>query len=330
MLTGGLGYIGSHIAVKLVALGHQVLIYDNLSNSNKDILSQLESITNSSIAFAMGDVRETYKLSKALSEFKIDSVIHLAGFKAVGDSVNEPCSYFDNNIYGAISLLKAMEISKVDNLIFSSSATVYGEPEYLPIDEAHRLDAQSPYGLTKKIIEEIFNNYCKFKPNKKVISLRYFNPVGAHSSGLIGELPIGVPNNLMPYIAQVAIGDRPYLNIFGNSYPTKDGTGIRDYIHVSDLAEGHIAALNYIRSMKSSSDVFNLGTGKGYSVLEVVEKYEMASGKKIPKKIVAEREGDIAEYFACNKKASKLLGWNAKHSLYDMCLSSWNYQSKMK
>jgi UDP-glucose 4-epimerase len=328
MLTGGLGYIGSHIAVKLVALGHEILIYDNLSNSNEDILIQLETITGSSIAFIMGDVRETEKLSKALSEFEIDSVIHLAGYKAVGDSVDKPCSYYDNNISGAISLLKAIDISGVDNLIFSSSATVYGEPKYLPMDEDHRLDAQNPYGLTKKITEEIFNNYCKQKLNKKVISLRYFNPVGAHPSGLIGELPNGVPNNLMPYISQVANGQRPYLNIFGNSYPTKDGTGVRDYIHVTDLAEGHISALNYIRSMKSSSDVFNLGTGVGHSVLDVVKKYEKASGKLISKKIVGQRSGDIAEYYACNKKASALLGWTATHSLYDMCLSSWNYQSK--
>lgn len=328
MLTGGLGYIGSHIAVRLISAGHEVFIYDNLSNSNLEVLDKLRIITSSNIGLIIGDVRETEKLSKALSDSEIDSVIHLAGLKAVGDSVNDPCSYYDNNISGAISLLKAMDASGINHLIFSSSATVYGIPEYLPIDESHKLDAQNPYGCTKKIIEEIFNDYCEQKSNKKVISLRYFNPVGADSSGLIGEMPTGVPNNLMPYISQVANGQRPCLNIFGDTYPTKDGTGIRDYIHVVDLADGHVAALNYIQSMKRSSEVFNLGTGEGYSVLEVVNTYERVSKKIIPKNIVDKRMGDIAEYYACTKKASQLLGWSAKHSLYDMCLSSWNYQSK--
>lgn len=329
MLTGGMGYIGSHIAVQLAALGHKVLIYDNLSNSSEDVLTQVESIIGSPVIYVRGDIRETNKLSKTLCENNIDSVIHLAGLKAVGDSSNDPSSYYDNNISGAISLIKAMELSDVNNLIFSSSATVYGEPEYLPIDENHRLDAKSPYGLTKKIIEEIFNNYCEQKPNKRVISLRYFNPVGAHSSGLIGESPNGIPNNLMPYIAQVANGDRPFLNVFGDIYPTKDGTGVRDYIHVEDLAEGHVAALNYLESMKGNTDVFNLGTGEGYSVLDVVEQYTKASGQIIPKKIVSPRSGDVAECYACTSKASAVLGWKARHSLYDMCESSWNYQRKI-
>lgn len=329
MLTGGMGYIGSHIAVQLASLGHRVLIYDNLSNSSEDVLTQLETIIGSPVMFTRGDVRETEKLSKVLCDHKIDSVIHLAGLKAVGDSVNDPSGYYDNNISGAISLVKAMELSKVDNLIFSSSATVYGEPEYLPIDEAHRLDAQSPYGLTKKLVEEIFNNYCEQISNKRVISLRYFNPVGAHPSGLIGERPSGIPNNLMPYIAQVANEERSFLRVFGDSYPTKDGTGVRDYIHVVDLAEGHVAALNYLGSMKSSTDVFNLGTGEGYSVLDVVDKYVEASGKKIPKKIVSARPGDVAECYACTSKASEVLGWEAKRTLYDMCQSSWGYQKKI-
>ena len=329
MLTGGMGYIGSHIAVQLASLGHRVLIYYNLSNSSEDVLTQLETIIGSPVMFARGDVRETDKLSKILGDHKIDSVIHLAGLKSVNDSVNDPSGYYGNNISGAISLLKAMELSKVDNLIFSSSATVYGEPEYVPIDEAHRLDVQSPYGLTKKLVEEIFNNYFEKKSNKRMISLRYFNPVGAHPSGLIGERPSGIPNNLMPYIAQVANGERPFLNVFGDLYPTKDGTGVRDYIHVVDLAEGHVAALNHLGSMKSSSDVFNLGTGEGFSVLDVVEKYMEASGKTIPKKIVSARPGDVAECYACTSKASEVLGWKARHALYDMCQSSWNYQSKI-
>tara|TARA_B100001093_G_scaffold513914_1_gene586808 strand:+ start:1065 stop:2087 length:1023 start_codon:yes stop_codon:yes gene_type:complete len=330
MLTGGMGYIGSHIAVQLASLGHGILIYDNLSNSSKRVLTNLETITGLRITFVRGDVRETNKLIKILCDQKIDSIIHLAGLKAVGDSVIDPSAYYDNNIYGAISLLKAMESSHIDNLIFSSSATVYGEPKYLPIDESHQLDAKNPYGLTKKTTEEIFNNYCEQKSNKKVISLRYFNPVGAHSSGLIGERPTGIPTNLMPYIAQVANGERPFLNIYGNLYPTKDGTGVRDYIHVEDLAEGHVAALNYIGLMKSNTDVFNLGTGEGYSVLEVVEKYSEVSGKIIPKKVVSARPGDIPECYANTSKASEILGWEAKRDLSDMCQSSWNYQRKFK
>ena len=330
MLTGGMGYIGSHIAVQLASLGHGVLIYDNLSNSSEDVLTQLETIIGSPVIFVRGDVRETDKLSKILCDHKIDSVIHLAGLKAVGDSVNDPISYYDSNISGAISLIKAMELSGVDNLIFSSSATVYGEPEYLPIDEIHPLDAQSPYGLTKKLVEEIFNNYCELKSDKKVISLRYFNPVGAHPSGLIGERPNGIPNNLVPYIAQVANGEIPFLGIFGDKYPTKDGTGVRDYIHVQDLAEGHVAALNHIVSMKSDTDVFNLGTGEGYSVIDVVEKYTEASGKPIPTKIINPRSGDVAECYACTAKASDILGWRAKLGMGDMCRSSWNNQSKIE
>lgn len=329
MLTGGMGYIGSHIAVQLVLLGHGVLIYDNLSNSSEDVLTQIESIAGSAVIFVKGDVRETNKLSKALHDHKIDSVIHLAGLKAVGDSVNDPCIYYDNNISGSISLLKAMELAQVNNLIFSSSATVYGDPEYLPIDEAHRLDAQSPYGMTKKVVEEIFNNYCEKKSNKRVISLRYFNPVGAHPSGLIGERPLGIPNNLMPYIAQVANGERPFLHVFGDSYPTNDGTGVRDYIHVVDLAEGHVAALHHLRLMKNRTDVFNLGTGEGHSVLDVVEKYMEASGKTIPIEISIARAGDVAECYACTSKAFEVLGWKAKYALYDMCQSSWNYQRKI-
>jgi UDP-glucose 4-epimerase len=330
MLTGGMGYIGSHIAIKLASFGHTVLIYDNLSNSSEDVLSQIEFIIGSPIIFIKGDIRETEKLQKIFIEHKIDSVIHLAGLKAVGDSVNNPISYYENNISGAISLIKAMELSSVDNLIFSSSATVYGEPEYLPIDESHRLDVQSPYGLTKKLVEEIFNNYCELKSNNKVISLRYFNPVGAHPSGLIGERPCGIPNNLMPYIAQVANGEMPFLGVFGDKYLTKDGTGVRDYIHVEDLAEGHLAALNYIGSMESDTDVFNLGTGKGFSVLDVVQKYREASGKRIPIKIKDPRPGDVAECYACTKKASEVLDWRAKLNMSDMCNSSWNYQTKIK
>lgn len=329
LLTGGMGYIGSHIAVQLTSFGHGVVIYDNLSNSSEDVLNQIETITGLSPAFVKGDVRETDKLVEAFCENKIDSVIHLAGLKAVGESVDDPLSYYDNNIYGAMSLLKAMELSQVDNLIFSSSATVYGEPKYLPLDESHQMDAQSPYGLTKKLVEEIFNNYCEKKLNKKVISLRYFNPVGAHSSGLIGERPSGTPNNLMPYIAQVADGERLFLRVFGDSYPTKDGTGVRDYIHVEDLAQGHVAALNYINSMKRDSDVFNLGTGEGYSVLDVVKQYEIVIGRQIQKKIVDARLGDVAECYACTSKAMDVLGWEATRSLHNMCESSWNYQSKL-
>ena len=329
MLTGGMGYIGSHIAVKLASLGYGILIYDNLSNSNEDVLNQLETIIGSPVTFVRGDVRETDKLSKILSDHKVDSVIHLAGLKAVGDSVNDPSIYYENNISGAISLLKAMELSQVDNLIFSSSATVYGEPKYLPIDENHQLDVQSPYGLTKKIVEEIFNNYCEQKSNTKVISLRYFNPVGAHSSGLIGERPSGTPNNLMPYIAQVANGEREFLSVFGDIYPTKDGTGVRDYIHVEDLAEGHVAALQHLGSMKSNTNVFNLGTGEGHSVFDVIEHYAKASGKKIPKKIMSVRPGDVAECYACTAKASEVLCWEAKRTLHDMCKSSWEYQKKL-
>ncbi len=329
MLTGGMGYIGSHIAIKLASKGHRILIYDNNSNSSEDIRSKIEFIIGSPITFVKGDIRETNKLLDSFKEHKIDSVIHLAGLKSVGDSVNDPISYYENNINGAISLIKAMEKSSVDNLIFSSSATVYGEPEYLPIDENHRLDIQNPYGLTKKIIEEIFNNFCELKPSKKVISLRYFNPVGAHPSGLIGERPNGIPNNLMPYIAMVANGELPFLGVFGDKYPTKDGTGVRDYIHIEDLAEGHIAALDYIGIMKENADVFNLGTGEGFSVLDMVKEYSEACGKKIPIKITNPRKGDVAECYACTIKASKILGWTAKLGISEMCESSWNFQTKI-
>jgi len=325
LLTGGMGYIGSHTAVVLTEAGHEVVLYDNLSNSKLTVLDRLENITGKRLTFIEGDVRDTLKLEQALIDHKINAVIHFAGLKAVGESVEKPIDYYENNVTGTISLLKAMRSVDVKILVFSSSATVYGDPQYLPLDEQHPTSATNPYGRSKLQIEEVLADLAKSDPEWHIVCLRYFNPVGAHESSLIGEDPNGIPNNLMPYIAQVASGKLSHLNIFGDDYSTKDGTGVRDYIHVMDLAEGHKTALNFL-NIHTGWHAINLGTGAGYSVLEMVQAFEQVSGKNIPYKITNRRAGDIATCYAKVDKCSQQLNWRARRSLGKMCLSTWNFQ----
>ncbi len=324
LLTGGMGYIGSHSAVVLSELGHQVVLYDNLSNSSDTVHGNLEHITGQRIPFVKGDVRDTELLKNTLGTQCIDAVVHFAGLKAVGESVEKPIDYYANNVQGTISLLQAMQSAQVNTLVFSSSATVYGAPKYLPLDENHPTSATNPYGRSKLHIEEILNDVAASAPGWRIACLRYFNPVGAHASGLIGENPNGVPNNLMPYIAQVAAGQRTVLSVFGGDYSTEDGTGVRDYIHVMDLAEGHAAALNFL-SQSTGWHAINLGTGKGSSVLEMVQAFEKASVREVPYKIVARRAGDVAASYADPKKASELLNWSATRNLDDICSSTWHF-----
>jgi len=296
-----------------------------LSNSSDGVLKKLTQITNTNIHFVKGDVRDTPLISAILIKHHIDAVIHFAGMKAVGESFEKPVDYYENNVQGTISLLRAMQAHNIKTLVFSSSATVYGQPQYLPLDENHPTHAINPYGRSKLHIEEMLSDLAASDASWKIACLRYFNPVGAHESGLIGENPNGVPNNLMPYIAQVATGQRQALNVFGNDYPTPDGTGVRDYIHVMDLADGHAAALNFL-SQTSGWHAINLGTGKGYSVLEMLQTFENVSGREVPYKVVDRRAGDAAQCYANPQKAADLLGWSAKRSLDDMCKSTWRFQ----
>lgn len=329
LLTGGAGYIGSHTAVALTEAGHSFVIYDNFCNSSKMVPNNLATILSEPVACVEGDIRDTTLLGSTIKDHKIDSVIHFAGLKAVGESVTQPLHYYDNNVVGTISLLSAMSSQNIKNLVFSSSATVYGDPKYLPIDEKHPLAPTNPYGRTKLQIEQILEDVTIADPSWKVINLRYFNPVGAHHCGLLGEDPRGEPNNLMPYIAQVATGQLKQLRVFGSDYPTKDGTGVRDFIHVVDLAEGHLAALAYLPKA-NGFETFNLGTGTGYSVFEMINAFEAASQKNIPYQVVARRPGDIASCYAATDKVNKMLGWKAKRSLAEMCASGWQFQSRLK
>ena len=325
LLTGGAGYIGSHTAVVLSQAGHEVVLLDNFCNSRKSVLERLQKIVGKALPCVEGDVRDTALVAKALQDYKIDAVIHFAGLKAVGESVEKPIVYYANNVQGTISLLEAMKSMNIKALVFSSSATVYGDPQYLPIDENHSTSATNAYGRSKIHIEEMLKDLAISDPEWKIICLRYFNPVGAHESGLIGEDPGETPNNLMPYIAQVAAGIQRQLNIYGNDYCTSDGTGVRDYIHVMDLAEGHLAALIYVRD-HNGWDAINLGTGQGSSVLELVKAYEEASRTNIPYKFVSNRPGDVAVSFGAVEKSEALLAWKAKRNLQDMCQTSWKWQ----
>ena len=325
LLTGGTGYIGSHTALALLSEGHQVFLYDNLVNSKREVVSKIEAISGMKAPFIEGDVRDTQQLTEVLRSNKVDRVIHFAGLKAVGESSTNPLLYFSNNVSGIISLLNAMNSSNIHQLVFSSSCTVYGNAQSCPISEDHALNASSPYGQSKLISELMLKDLCNSNPLWRVACLRYFNPVGAHQSGLIGEDPNGIPNNLMPYITRVAAGRSSRLNIFGNDYPTDDGTGVRDYIHVMDLAEGHLAALSYL-DHTAGFEAFNLGTGKGVSVLDVVSCFEESTLQKVPYQVVARRSGDVAKAFAKVDKAKKLLGWGAKLGLREMCISSWEWQ----
>jgi UDP-glucose 4-epimerase len=326
LLTGGTGYIASHTAVTLTEAGQDVVLFDNLSNSRRDVVERIERITGKSIAFVEGDVRDTGLLRRTLEDHNCDSVIHFAGLKAVGESVANPMLYYANNVQGTISLIQAMGTVGIKTLVFSSSATVYGEPLYLPYDEAHPKSAINPYGRTKLHIEEMLLDVSASDPAWRAVCLRYFNPVGAHPSGLIGEDPQGIPNNLMPYVAKVAAGDLSSINVFGTDYPTPDGTGVRDYIHVTDLAEGHLAGLHFLEK-KTGWHAFNLGTGHGCSVLDVINAFERACGKDLPRTLTSRREGDLASYYANPAKAERELGWKASRSLDDICASAWKWQS---
>jgi len=331
LVTGGSGYIGTHTLIELDKAGYRFVVYDNLSNSSKKAIKRVEEIIGKRIKFIKGDIRDKKSLKKVFKNFKIDSVIHFAGLKAVGESVKKPLKYYDNNILGTISLLEVMQEFKCKKIVFSSSATVYKEQTNpTPLTEDMPLSPTNPYGRTKLFIEEILKDISISDKDFRVVILRYFNPVGAHKSGKIGENPRGIPNNLMPFIAQVAVKKRKYLNVFGNDYPTKDGTGVRDYIHVVDLADAHVKALDYINSSNYDikNMIFNVGTGVGYSVLDMVKTYEKMSKQKIPYKIAPRRAGDIAICYANPAKAKKILKYSATKTLKDMCKDSWNWQSK--
>ena len=363
LVTGGTGYIGSHTAVALISVGYDPVIIDNLSNSKVAVLDRIEAITGKRPVFYQADLRDRSALDAIFQENAISAVIHFAGLKAVGESVAAPLRYYENNIEGTLSLCSVMAARGVKCLIFSSSATVYGEPSTVPIREDFPLAPASPYGRTKLMIEQILQDLHVADPAWQIALLRYFNPVAAHESGLIGEDPSGIPNNLMPYVSQVAVGRRERLSVYGNDYPTPDGTGVRDYIHVMDLAEGHVAALRYMEGLDSrlrgngkrigndkgsgkdreSEDdkegrnsqgrttgplIVNLGTGQGYSVLEMVRAFENASGKTVPYRIVARRPGDIATCYADPARARALLGWSARRTLADMCADTWRWQEQ--
>ena len=328
LLTGGTGYIGSHTAVVLIEAGHRVALLDNLSNSSADVPDRIAQITGTKPAFIEADVRDTTVLVRTLRDFSIDAVVHFAGLKAVGESVENPIDYYAHNVQGIISLLEAMRESGCKTLVFSSSATVYGEPQYLPLDEAHPLSVTNPYGRCKLHIEEMLRDVVMAYPDWNIACLRYFNPVGAHDSGLIGENPAGIPNNLMPYIARVAAGQLPQVQVFGDDYPTPDGSGVRDYIHVMDLAEGHAAALNWLVA-HSGWHAINLGTGQGYSVLEMIAAFAHASDRAVPYRIAPRRAGDVAACYANPVKAAQALGWQARRGLEDMCASTWKFQQNL-
>lgn len=334
LVTGGAGYIGSHTLIELIAEGHSVVVVDNLSNSNPESLRRVESITGQRVPFYEADIRDREGLSRVFELHGFDCCIHFAGLKAVGESVVKPWEYYENNIYGTLVLLDVMRKNGCKNIIFSSSATVYGNPAQIPITETcPKGRCTNPYGQTKSMLEEIMTdlNMADVKqkdPNPwNVVLLRYFNPIGAHESGLIGEDPNGIPNNLMPYITQVAVGKLDKLHVFGDDYDTPDGTGVRDYIHVVDLAKGHVKALQAIMN-KCGVAVYNLGTGRGYSVLEVVHAFEKVSGVTIPYVVETRRPGDIAVCYSDPGKANRELGWKAERDIYDMCRDSWNWQKK--
>lgn len=325
LITGGAGFIGSHAAVELLESGYEIVIVDNLSNSQIESISRVKELTGKTFPFYQTDLLDYEGLDKVFAENRITAVMHFAGLKAVGESVEKPLMYYHNNITGTLNLCSIMEKYDVKNFVFSSSATVYGDPEQVPIDESSALSATNPYGRTKLMIEEILQDLYVADSSWRIAILRYFNPIGAHVSGRIGENPTGIPNNLMPYITQVAIGKRQELQVFGNDYDTPDGTGVRDYIHVVDLVKGHIKALEYLEENKGI-ETFNLGTGKGYSVLDLINNFSSATEKEIPYKVVDRRPGDIGVCYANPEKAKAKLGWKAEKDLQEMCQDSWKWQ----
>ncbi|MEH2477857.1 UDP-glucose 4-epimerase [Nitrobacteraceae bacterium AZCC 2146] len=324
MVTGGAGYIGSHTCVELIGAGRSVVVFDNFCNSKVEVLSRIERIAGKRPELVKGDVRDREALASALVKYRCDGVIHFAGLKAVGDSVKQPISYYENNVAGSLALIEAMKQANVGKLVFSSSATVYGDPLFLPLTEDHPKRPYSPYGRTKLVVEDILGDLASSSDAIKIAVLRYFNPVGSHESGLIGEDPLGVPGNLMPFIAQVAVGRRPYVNVFGNDYDTHDGTGVRDYVHVMDLAAGHLRALE--RLEQHSFIKVNLGTGQGSSVLDLIQTFSKACGKEIPLRFGPRRDGDVASYYASVCLARDALGWHALRGLHEMCEDVWNWQ----
>ena len=326
LVTGGLGYIGSHTCVALAEAGCHLVIVDNLANSKPAVLERLREVSGKDMKFHRADLRDRAALDHVFSS-KIDAVIHFAGLKAVGESVQKPLLYYDNNVGSAVALLQAMAKHGVQRVVFSSSCTVYGEPERLPVAEDHPLRPQNPYGKTKLVIEHLLDDRAVSDPNFQYVALRYFNPIGAHPSGRIGEDPRGIPNSLLPFVAQVAVGRLPRLRVYGNDYDTRDGTGVRDYIHITDLAQGHLAALDYLDRNRSSLAV-NLGTGRGYSVLEVVKAFERACGRKIPLEFTARRPGDTGAVYADASLAASKLGWKATLGIERMCADFWRWQSQ--
>lgn len=329
LITGGAGYIATHTLIELKKANFDFVVYDNFSNSSKEALKRVKKITGAKVKFVKGDIRDKKALRKVFKKYSIDSVIHFAGLKAVGESVAKPLKYYDNNVVGTIKLLEVMREFDCKKIVFSSSATVYGNPKSCPIDESFDVGATTnPYGTSKYMIERILEDLYISDNSFKIAILRYFNPVGAHESGLIGEDPNGIPNNLMPYISQVAVGKLKELSVFGSDYPTVDGTGVRDYIHVVDLAYGHVKAIEYLDTNENIKPlIVNLGTGTGYSVLDVVKAFEKASGKEVPYKLVDRRAGDIAKCFANPSYAKEILAWVAKRNLDEMCEDSWRWQS---
>ena len=326
LVTGGSGFIGSHTIVELLKARHDVIVMDNLSNSKVTSLERVKELTGRSVTFEEIDLLDVNGMDSLFSSHSIDAVIHFAGLKAVGESVEKPLYYYENNVIGTVNLCNIMKKHRVKRMVFSSSATVYGNPAESPLKETSELSATNPYGQTKLTIEHIFRDLCVSDDEWKVSLLRYFNPVGAHESGRIGEDPSGIPNNLMPYVTQVAVGKRKELSVFGSDYPTHDGTGVRDYIHVTDLAKGHLKALEHLEK-ESGAEAYNLGTGRGSSVLDVIKTFEKVSGKKIPYELTDRRPGDAAICFADPSKAKEKLGWETEKSLEDMCRDAWNWQT---
>jgi UDP-glucose 4-epimerase len=329
LVTGGTGYIGSHTCVELAQAGHELLIIDNLCNSDAEVLGRLTTICGRRPGFIEGDVRDAALLDRVFTRHPITAVLHFAGLKAVGESVEKPLEYYDNNVNGTLQLLAAMRRAQVKTFVFSSSATVYADSDGVPMREDFPRSATNPYGHGKLMVEDILADLHRAEPDWRIARLRYFNPVGAHESGLIGEDPQGIPNNLMPYVAQVAAGQREFLNVWGDDYPTPDGTGVRDYIHVVDLAEGHVAALDYLNRQGGLLTV-NMGTGHGTSVLDMVKAFEQASGRPISYRIASRRMGDIARYWADPGLANEILGWKAKRGLEQMCADTWRWQQECK
>ncbi|MDZ7919093.1 UDP-glucose 4-epimerase GalE [Rhodoferax sp.] len=325
-VTGGAGYIGSHACVELLMAGHDVTVFDNFSNSQWEATERVQRIAGRTMTVVRGDIRDVQALQSALRASKAEAVMHFAGLKAVGESEAEPLKYYDNNVLGTLRLLEAMVACDVKTLVFSSSATVYGIPESLPYREDHRLSATNTYGMTKLVVENMLRDLHRSDPSWSIGILRYFNPVGAHSSGLIGEDPQGTPNNLMPYVAQVAVGRREFLNVWGNDYPTPDGTGVRDYIHVVDLAIGHVKAFDYLKTREGCIAV-NLGAGSGHSVMDMVRSFEAASGRAVPFKVGPRRAGDLGAYWADASLAAELFGWRVERGLDRMCADTWRWQS---